>query len=306
MGTVTISGFENDDQAGDVTVTVTATAETASGLDAIAPRPVSLMIVDDETTPVVTLSLSTEEIVEENGRTFVTATLDNRSNVETIVTVSASPRGAAIVYRKNLIIPAGQTTSIGRGAEIHSLDDNVLTDSRKMVTVNGEAANSQGVTAPNSVTLTIIDDEAPYFSDDDIVYTFTEGLTASRLLPEAAHGDGPLTYSLTLDPKNGVTFSPGPPSRIGIPSTSIAGETTYTLIATDVDGDTDTMPVRIKVVDGVCANSTAVLGHTSQRLVSDCEALLAAKDILRGSRTLNWTIHRSIYKWQGISFDTIG
>ena len=113
-----------------------------------------------------------------------------------------------------LTIPAGQTASVGRGAEIFAEDDAEFTVAKKSVTVSGTAMNPHGVTGPESVTLTIIDDDAPFFADESISYTFTEGLAGTRFLPEAAYGNGTLTYSLSPAPSNGVTFTPGPPARI--------------------------------------------------------------------------------------------
>ena len=304
---VTITGLDNGDRTGDVSVTVSAAAVNTSGEGVIAPDPVALAIADDETTPVVTLSLSHAEIVEEGldgdaGRTLVTATLDNRSNMETRLIVSASPADAvAEIERNTLTIPAGQIASNGRPLEIVAVNDSVLTGA-KSVTVSGAATNSQGVMGPKSLTLTIIDDEAPIFADEGIAYTFTVGVAGSRFLPEATHGNGPLTYSISPAPSSGVTFTPGPLARIGFSATyAAASATSYTLTVTDADGDTDTMTVTITVRVLVCPNSAAVSGYAGSGIVADCEALLASRDVLRGDRPLNWSEDLSIDKWQGVS-----
>ena len=110
-----------------------------------------------------------------------------------------------------------------------------------------------------------------------------------------------MTYSISPAPGNGVTFTPGPPARIGVSTTSTAAsETSYTLTATDADGDTDTMTVSITVRKPVCADSAAVSGYTAPELVADCEALLASRDTLRGDQSLNWSEHMSIDNWQGV------
>ena len=87
---VTITGIDNDDQTGDVTVEVSATVENTGSLGVIAPEPLALAVADDETTPVVSLSLSRAEVFEggdfREGRTFVTTSLDNRSSATTTVT----------------------------------------------------------------------------------------------------------------------------------------------------------------------------------------------------------------------------
>ena len=47
---MTITGVDNGDQTGDVSVAVSATAANTSNLGVIDPEPVALMIADDETT----------------------------------------------------------------------------------------------------------------------------------------------------------------------------------------------------------------------------------------------------------------
>ena len=185
--------------------------------------------------------------------------------------------------------------------KINAVDDSELTEAEKLVTVSGTAANTQGVTGPESVTLTINDDEAPLFPYDSIAYTFTEGLAGSRFLPEAAYGKGPLTYSLSPAPSNGVTFTPGPPVRMGTSATSAAGpKTSYTLTVTDADGVKDTMTISITVRKGVCSNSAAVSEYTNPGIVDDCEALLVSRDVLGGGKSLNWSEDISIGEWEGV------
>ena len=51
-----------------------------------------------------------------------------------------------------------------------------------------------------------------------------------------------------------------------------------------------------------CANGTAVTDPgTNRGLVHDCEALLAAKDTLRCTATLDWSAGRAITSWEGIT-----
>ena len=51
-----------------------------------------------------------------------------------------------------------------------------------------------------------------------------------------------------------------------------------------------------------CANGTVITNPGSNRgLVYDCEALLAAKDTLRGTATLNWSVDTAIASWDGVS-----
>ena len=312
VDSVTVSGVDNASQTGDVIATVSATASNADSLGVIDPEPISLSIPDDETIPVVSLSLLPDEIPEEEadgdtGQTYVTATMSSRSSEATVVTVSVESTEAEIHDDATLTIPAGQTVSIGRGVEVHAVDDSALTEARKSVTVSATASNPQGVTGPRNVTLTIIDDEAPYFEHDSISHTFTAGVAGGRFLPEAAHGDGILTYSISPEPTGGMTFSPGPPALIRVPASSVAAsETAYTLTATDADGDTDSMTISITVRDGVCPDSAAVARYSGSGVVADCEALLASRDVLDGDQLLNWSENLSIKDWEGVELTSSG
>ena len=300
-GHITITGVDNGDQTGDVIVTVSATATNASSLGVIEPEQVELAVADDETTPVVTLSLSPDRVAEGRRSSFATASLDHRSSAETTVTLSASPAEAVHISGRNqLIIPAGQTVS-SNTVGLFPVDDTVFTESEKGVTISGTATNPQGITGPEDVTLTIGDDEGPFFVDDSISYTFTSGVAASRPLPKAMYGNGTLTYSIAPTPGNGVAFVPGPPARIVVSTTAAAAEqTSFTLTATDADGDTGKMAVSITIVEPKCPGSVAVSRYQDAGIVADCEALLASRDTLRGSRSLNWSEHVPIDNWQGI------
>ena len=51
-----------------------------------------------------------------------------------------------------------------------------------------------------------------------------------------------------------------------------------------------------------CANGGAVGdAENNPGLVSDCEALLAARDALAGTATLNWLASRPMAEWTGIT-----
>ena len=110
-----------------------------------------------------TLSLSPASIDESGGITTITATLDYPSSVETMITVSASPQAPAtaadfdLSTNTTLAIAAGQTTSTG--VVTITANDNHVKAPDKTITVQGTAANQQGVTDPADLTLTITDDD---------------------------------------------------------------------------------------------------------------------------------------------------
>ena len=50
----------------------------------------------------------------------------------------------------------------------------------------------------------------------------------------------------------------------------------------------------------VCVSGGAVADATNTGLISDCVALLGARDILAGTATLNWATDTSITQWEGV------
>ena len=296
--TVTITGLDNSERTGDVTLTISATARSGNW-DLAQPEPVDLAIVDDETTPIATLILWEAEIVEGSERAHVSARLDHRSTAETTIVISALDPGLHEIRDSILVIPAGQTASLGRSITLEALDDDTLTGNRS-VTISGVATNSEGVRGPENLSLTILDDEAPIFTEDRIEYLFTEGVPAIRFLPEAAHGNGPLSYSISPDPIDGIIFTSGPSARIGVSSEAPTGQSTLTLTATDVDGDTDTLTVDLVVSSPICPGSNAVFGASVGGMVSDCEILMSARDVLAGSAPLNWSPDVPMADWDSV------
>ena len=59
-----------------------------------------------------------------------------------------------------------------------------------------------------------------------------------------------------------------------------------------------------KVTTNACATGAAVLNPANNPgMVADCNALLAARDALAGSGTLNWSASTSIVDWDGVTVD---
>ena len=256
-------------------------------------------------TPRLGLALSSYWLSENGGTGVVTATLHRSSSEDTKVTISASPDDAATLSKnRTLTIPAGRTRSIG-AVTVTAVDNDDRTGNVE-VTLSATATNpsAEGVVAPQSVKLYVIDDEAdtaPTFEIGNVTYNFIAGEEDSRTLPEATGGNGSLTYSLSPEPVNGVTFVSGPPARIEVSTAIVAAdETNYVLTATDSDGDTDSLAVGLTVENPGCAGSDAVSGYDGEGIVADCEALLASRDILRGERTLNWNRDLPIDEWEGV------
>ena len=114
--------------------------------------------------PAVTLALTPPSISENNGSSTVTASLDRASSVETTVTVTAEAMSPAVSgdftlsSNGTLGITAGQTSSTGV-VTVGAVDNNVDALD-KTVAVTATAENTNGVTQPSPVLLTITDDDS--------------------------------------------------------------------------------------------------------------------------------------------------
>ena len=156
---VTVAG-DNVDEPNE---TFTVTLSGASGAD-IDDATATGTITDDDATPTVTLTLTPDTLSEASGESStVTASLDRLSSAETTVTVTVTPVSPAVAgdytlsTNRELAIAAGGTDSTGV-VTITPVNDQV-DQPNKRVTVSATATNTQGITAPQAVTLTITDDE---------------------------------------------------------------------------------------------------------------------------------------------------
>ena len=137
--------------------------------EGISPGPIVVARVtitdnDDAPTPRATLHLSDAdgEVAEDAGIVTVTATVSPASTIAFTMTVSASPVAPAtdadFELSTNRVLRFAATASTGT-VTIAPVDD-AEADPTRVITVAGSASVS-GVTAPDDVTLTILDNDAP-------------------------------------------------------------------------------------------------------------------------------------------------
>ena len=161
-GTVTVTAVGNATDAPDKSVTVSGTASGTLG--AVDPPDATLTIRDDDGAPTVSLVLSSSSVSENSGVATVTAVLSGASSEATTITVSAAaganavPGDFTLSATDTLTIAAGQTASTG--TVTITANDNAVGSPDKQVTVSGTASGGNGVAAPASLTLTLVDDEA--------------------------------------------------------------------------------------------------------------------------------------------------
>ncbi len=158
--TVTITAEDNEVDAPDKTVEVTASASGGNGV--AAPAAQTLTITDDDDTARLTLTLDPTSIGENGGRSTVTASIDRPSSEAVTLTVTVEPTLPAVetdfeLTGTTLTIDPGETESTGT-VTIAAVNNGVDAPD-KTVEVRGSAQGGRGVANPAAKTLTIIDDE---------------------------------------------------------------------------------------------------------------------------------------------------
>ena len=72
---------------------------------------------------------------------------------------------------------------------------------------------------------------------------------------------------------------------------------------TSSDGNSHYYIIWVRPEKGACVSAGAVADGTNAGLVSDCEALLEARDTLGGTATLSWSADWPIEWWEGVTVD---
>ena len=164
-GEVTVTAFDNDQDAPDKTVTVSGTVSLTG---VVEPSHVTLTITDDDEPPppvpaVVTLVLTPDTIAENRGASAVTATVSPASEESFSVTVSAvadAPAVAGDFELSGTVLSFAANTTDSTGEVTVTAFDNDQDAPDKTVTVSGTVSLT-GVVEPSHVTLTITDDDEP-------------------------------------------------------------------------------------------------------------------------------------------------
>ena len=266
---MTIVPVDNETDAPDKEVAVSATVDNTQGYELGTPADVTLTIRDDDPAPVATLVLMPGSIGENGGVSTVTAKLDRPSSEDTTVGVSAAAVSPAVagdftLSGSTLTISAGSQTSTGT-VTIEARDNNVDAPD-KQVTVSATASNSQGVRravgATAGTTNVALADATLTVEDDDPAPTVTLALadTAIRESDDAGTAgeeDHRTTVTATLSHPSSeqtvVTITPAAGDftlsaggRLTIPALATASSGSVTLTA--VDDDTDAPDKALKVL----------------------------------------------------------
>ena len=248
-GTVTITGTDDSAYTGSREVTVSGAASNSVGVD--GPEDVTLTVTDDESAPVVTLTLTPTSVSENGGTSTVTASLDKASSAETTIVVSLGSGPATLSTDKTLTIAANATDSSGT-VTITGTDDSAYTGDRT-VTVSGAASNSVGVDGPEDVTLTVTDDDDPpvllartgkvtLVLDHTTISEDGGTATVTATLPASSNAD--TTIVVSVDPTETTTLSSNKVLTITAGNTSSSGVVTITAVNDGVYTGTRTVNVK--------------------------------------------------------------
>ena len=244
MVTVTVSANDNNVDAPDKRVTVSAMAVNTQGIE--QPADKTLTIMDDEASPTVRLALSASSISENGGTTVATATLTHPSSEATTVTLTPAPGDWTAAGDGVLTIPAGSEQSSG-SVTLTAVNDN--TDAPdKALTVTATATNGQGVNQPGGVSLTIVDDEAAPTATLTVSAPMMNenGGTATVTVKLDHASSEPTTVTVTAsgaDPKAAAFTLTG--ATLTVPMGQTAGSSVATLTATENDVDAPDQTVTV-------------------------------------------------------------
>ena len=257
MVTVTVTANDNNVDAPDKRVTVSAMARNTQGIE--QPVGKTLTIMDDEASPTVMLALSASSIGENGGTTVATATLTHPSSETTTVTLTPAPGDWTAAGGGVLTIPAGSEQSSG-SVTLTAVNDN--TDAPdKALTVTASATNGQGVNQPGGVSLTIVDDEAaPTATLTVSAPMMNENGGTATLTVKLDHASSePTTVTVTAsgaDPKAAEFTLTG--RTLTVPAGQTAGSSVATLTATENDVDA---PDQTVTVSATARNTQGIAGN---------------------------------------------
>ena len=264
-GRASIRAVDNDVDAPDKIVEVSAQASNPQGLAAV-PEPVRLAIVDDDAAPLVRLRLTPRRISERDETSRVTAWIGHPSSEDTTVTVTAAAVGVSSVANHEmssetkLTIAAGARTSTGEVTI--TAKDNTLYGADRFVTVSGNAQNTQGISDPRPVTLTIEENERV---PEVRLHLSTHQAPGGRVAIGEHGGQAPVTVSIdrsfdrettytisaaAVPPAVADDFTLSGPTVLTIPAEQMEGTGTLTITARNNDTDAPDKEVQVTAVVG--------------------------------------------------------
>ena len=146
-----------------------------------------------------------------------------------------------------------------------------------------------GASASDTVTITVLEDLFPEFTETVPDQLYWVGAAIDALaLPAATGGNGTLTYTLSPALPEGLRFAPETRIVSGTPSVDLA-KTTYTLTATDIDGDEAALSFPVTVLEDLFPEFTETVPDQLYWVGAAIDAL-ALPAATGGNGTLTYTL----------------
>ena len=211
---------------------------------------------------------------------------------QTTVTPTVNNSGASYVIKLDGVTDADGEIALGVGSNAITVEitaQDGQTTRTYTVTVTRAAQLSSDATL-SSLTLSDID----FGTFDPTTTSYRARVagetTETTVTPTVNHSAA--SYIIKLD---GVTDADG------VVSLS-EDSNVITVDVTAEDGETtQTYTVAVARGPSPCVTGGAVSDSTNTGLVSDCDALLAVKDTLAGTASLNWSADTPIARWEGLT-----
>ncbi len=191
-----------------------------------------------------------------------------KREIESLTLPQASGGDGTLTYALTPDLPTGLTFD----AETRMLSGTPL-EAMGETTYTLTATDGDGDAATLTFTLSVMADPMPAFGDTTIV---AQGYQHQEFdpvtLPQASGGDGTLTYALTPDLPEGLTFDAETRMVSGTPLKAMA-ETTYTLTATDGNGDEAHLIFTLEIPDLIPTFGDTTLAAQSYLVNQQIESL---------------------------------
>ena len=153
------------------------------------------------------------------------------------------------------------------------------------------ATDSDGDTATLVVKITVATNSSPSFgATTEVVREYGTGKTVTLSLPSATGGNGTVTYALsnTSALPGNLTYWPATNTITGTAPATPVAERSFTLTATDDDGETDTVVVRITIDTDSSPSFTT--GEISREFGTGKSVSLALPDATGGNGTITYAL----------------
>ena len=211
---------------------------------------------------------------------------------QTTVTPTVNNSGASYVIKLDGVTDADGVIALGVGSNAITVE---------ITAQDGQTTRTYTVTVTRSTELSP-DATLSALSLSDIDFgTFDPTTTSYRARVASETTETTVTPTVNHSAASYVIKLGGLTDTDGVVSLN-DGSNVITVDVTAEDGET-TLTYTVTVARGPspCVTGGAVSDSTNTGLVSDCDALLAVKDTLAGTASLNWSADTSIARWEGLT-----